>query len=182
MRQDGTLISTWNLDGLASELDRFNLWGGEAQVSLKNLWEYLASYPFLPRLNDENVMIEAIKEGVRRMDAPFGYATGLNANGKYSGLVYRELATAVYFDERSILVRADVAAEQKQVVVDPPPPNPPEPPTWPPVGGGDAVKASKGRKHHRSSGAERATMGERPSMRAGLQRTSRPSSTRSSAS
>ncbi len=119
LRQDGTLIPVWSPDGLLSELDRFNLWGGAAHISLKKLWEYLASYPFLPRLNDETVLIEAVKEGVRRFDAPFGYATGQGGNGDYTGLVFRELASAVYFDDRSLVVQAEAAQAQQERLTPP---------------------------------------------------------------
>lgn len=112
LRSSELLIYNWSPDNLYMELGRYpNLWGENAHLSIKKLWEYLASYCYLPRLFDENVLIEAITDGVKRSDAPFGYATMVDENGKYRGLAFGGPAK-VYFDDNSVIVRPEAAREQ----------------------------------------------------------------------
>lgn len=112
LRSSELLIYSWSPDNLYMELGRYpNLWGENAHLSIRKLWEYLASYCYLPRLYDENVLIEAIADGVARSDAPFGYATMVNAAGNYKGLAFGK-PSRVYFDDSSVIVRPDAAAEQ----------------------------------------------------------------------
>jgi predicted AAA+ superfamily ATPase len=111
LRNDGLLITEWSPDILRMELDN-TIWGEDRgwEVGLKQLWEYLAQYVYLPRLFDREVLVEAVKDGVRRLDAPFAYATGVNEKGYHTGLVFRSTGS-VYFDENSILVHRDHVAE-----------------------------------------------------------------------
>ncbi len=123
LKQDGLLIQEWSPDILRMELDRF-IWGeGKGwQVGLQQLWEYLAKYCYLPRLFDQDVLLAAVRNGVRRFDAPFAYATGVSADGYHTGVVIHA-AGQVFFDERSLLVHPDHVQE--------PPPPPPKPGTGP---------------------------------------------------
>jgi hypothetical protein len=123
LKQDGLLIHEWSPDILRMELDRF-IWGeGKGwSVGLQQLWEYLAKYCYLPRLFDQDVLVEAVRHGVRRIDAPFAYATGISTEGYHTGLVFHA-AGQVFFDDRSLLVHPDHVNE--------PPPPPPKPGTGP---------------------------------------------------
>jgi hypothetical protein len=93
------------------ELDRY-IWSAERgwEVRLKQLWEYLAQYCYLPRLFDQEVLIKAVKDGVSRLDAPFAYATGKNEQSYHTGLVLRQLGQ-VYFDDKSLVIHPDHIAE-----------------------------------------------------------------------
>jgi uncharacterized protein len=84
LKQDGLLITEWSPDMLRMELDRF-IWGeGKGwTVGVKQLWEYLAQYCYLPRLMDQEVLATAVRQGVRRADAPFAYATGVSQAGHH---------------------------------------------------------------------------------------------------
>ncbi len=120
LRQGELLISQWSPDNLSKEMDTFNLWGGNPQVGIKQLWDYFTSYCYLPRLCDQDVLLDAIRDGIGRMDAPFGYATGVTAQGEYKGLAYRA-SSSIYFDGNSVLVRPDAAEHQiiqQQAVID----------------------------------------------------------------
>ncbi len=123
LKQDGLLIHEWSPDILRMELDRF-IWGeGKGwTVGLQQLWEYLAKYCYLPRLFDQDVLLAAVRNGVRRLDAPFAYATGLSPEGYQTGLVFHA-AGQVLFDDQSLLVHPDYILE--------PPPPPPKPGTGP---------------------------------------------------
>jgi hypothetical protein len=112
LKQDGLLIYEWSPDNLRLELDneKHPLWDESGQVGLKQLWEYLAQYCYLPRLFDHEVLIKAVQDGVSRLDAPFGYATGFSEKGHHTGLVFRSMGS-IYFDDQSILVRPDYVVE-----------------------------------------------------------------------
>ncbi len=107
LKNDGLLIYTWSPDILRMELDRF-IWNEARgwEVRLKQLWEYLAQYCYLPRLFDREVLVNAVRDGVGRLDAPVAYATGVNSQGHHTGVVCRGLGQ-IYFDENSLLVHPE---------------------------------------------------------------------------
>lgn len=110
LKSEGLIIPRWSPDNLRMTLNENEiLWRkNEAHLSIRQLWEYLARYCYLPRLYDENVLLDAIKDGVGRLDAPFGYATGLKDDGSYSGLALAKSVT-IYFDGNDLIVRPEVA-------------------------------------------------------------------------
>lgn len=110
LRQNELLIQRWSPDNLRMELDRY-LWRDQDHLNIKQLWEYLARYCYLPRLQNQDVLIEAIKDGVTRADAPFGYATMVGDDGNYKGLVFGDRGS-IYIDDKAVIVRADVASRQ----------------------------------------------------------------------
>jgi predicted AAA+ superfamily ATPase len=111
LRQSEMLISRWSPDNLRMELDKY-LWRDQQHLGLKQLWEYLARYCYLPRLYNEEVLVEAVKDVVSRADAPFGYASMVATDGGYKGLVFGQPTASLYFDDNSVLVRPEVAQEQ----------------------------------------------------------------------
>ncbi|GAB1420700.1 Swt1 family HEPN domain-containing protein [Anaerolineales bacterium] len=115
LRQSELLISRWSPDNLGMELDRY-LWRDQPHLGIKQLWEYLARYCYLPRLCNEEVLREAIGEGVmREHDAPFAYATLVTEDGHYKGLSLGQ-HTSIYFDEQAVIVRPEVAHEQLETM------------------------------------------------------------------
>jgi hypothetical protein len=119
LRQDGLLINEWSPDILRMELERY-IWneGNGWTVGLKQMWEYLAQYCYLPRLFDQDVLLTAVRNGIRRQDAPLAYATGVSDEGYHTGLLYKD-SGQVYFDEQSILIHPDHLK-----IAPPPPPKP----------------------------------------------------------
>ena len=91
LRSGEQLITHWSPDNLRIELDSY-LWRDQPHVGMKQLWDYFARYCYLPRLFDQDVLVEAIRDGVGRLDAPFAYATMVAQDGSYKGLVFRQLA------------------------------------------------------------------------------------------
>lgn len=124
LKNDGLLITTWSPDILRMELDRF-IWSEARgwEVRLKQLWDYLAQYCYLPRLTDREVLVKAVQDGVGRLDAPVAYATGKNAQGQHTGLLLRQLGQ-IYFDDHSLIVHPDHVVE------------PPPEPVYKPAGDG----------------------------------------------
>ena len=69
---------------LRHELDRVPLWRGD-HVGVKQLAEDVAKYLYLPRLRDQEVLVEAIREGVNRITwqtETFAYAEGWDEQTK----------------------------------------------------------------------------------------------------
>jgi hypothetical protein len=114
------------------ELDNY-IWGEEKgwQVGLKQLWDYLAQYVYLPRLDNRDVLLVAVRDGVRRLDAPFAYATGQDAEGYHTGVLFRT-SGQIYFDENSLLIHPEHIREREP---EPGPEPGPEPEPGPAPGG-----------------------------------------------
>lgn len=43
------------------------IWNGNGHLSLKDLWEYLNRYIYLPRVKDRNVLIKAVRSSFGAM-------------------------------------------------------------------------------------------------------------------
>lgn len=99
---------------LRHELDRVPLWRGD-HVGVKQLTEDVAKYLYLPRLRDENVLVEAIREGVTRLtwaSETFAYAAGWDEQRKrYKGLCGGRSFTVIV-DAHSLVVKPEVAEAQ----------------------------------------------------------------------
>jgi hypothetical protein len=83
-------------------------------IDLKRLWEYLTQYLYLPRLKDQNVLLEAVRDGVASTiwADNFAYAEGFDEEkGKYLGL---KAATGITpsISVQSLLVKPDIAQQQ----------------------------------------------------------------------
>jgi predicted AAA+ superfamily ATPase len=122
LRNDGLLIYEWSPDILRMELDKY-IWGEDKswEVGLKQLWEYLAQYCYLPRLFDQEVLIQAVSHGVERFDYPFAYATGKNENGEHTGLVFGRLGT-IYFNANSLIIHPEHVVKPPEIIDFPPVP------------------------------------------------------------
>ena len=134
LRNDGLLINEWSPDILRMELNSY-IWGEDKgwEVGLKQLWEYLAQYVYLPRLDNHNVLLNAVKDGVRRFDAPIAYANTKNAEGYHTGVLYQH-SGPLYFDDQSLLIHPEHLNEEKEEPVIPLPPDEPGPGKPGPVG------------------------------------------------
>ena len=72
MRSDESLLTGFAGTRLRMELDRVPLWQGD-HVSVQQLSEYFASYPYLPRLQGPKVLLDAIRQGGCVADMGTGY-------------------------------------------------------------------------------------------------------------
>ena len=138
VRSDEQLIREWSPALLKMELDRW-LWQDESHIGLKRVWECLATYLYMPRLRNSDVLLAAVREGIRTRE--FGYANSVQDDGKYAGLQFENVTGSIYLDEQSVLVKPDVASRQLLAEPDPEPyppdPSPPVPPE--PTPGPDPV-------------------------------------------
>jgi predicted AAA+ superfamily ATPase len=109
-KNEEILIPKWSPALLKNELDKW-LWTEKSNIVVKQLWDYFASYPYLPRLRDSDVLVDCIEEGLRSRDF-FGYASNVDSNGKYLGLEFGNPGAKVILDNFSVLIKVDLALKQ----------------------------------------------------------------------
>ena len=109
VRNDQQLITKWSPVLLKMELDNW-LWKDKPHISLKRVWECLATYLYLSRLRDSDVLLDTVREGIKTK--AFGYANSIDDTGQYSGLQFGSIDGSIYLEEPSVLVKPDVAAKQ----------------------------------------------------------------------
>jgi predicted AAA+ superfamily ATPase len=101
---------------LRHELDRVPLWRGD-HVGVKQLAEDFATYLYLPRLRDDSVLLDAIRDGLSRLtwqSETFAYADHWDEQKrKYVGLQTGP-GVRLTLDERSLLVKPETALAQMQ--------------------------------------------------------------------
>ena len=102
-------------DNLNRQLEKY-IWGGKAHLSLKDLWEYLNRYIYLPRVRNREVLIRTVQSAIGGMlPGPFAYAERWDAGAdKYAGLaISGSPSAAVVIDAESVIVRPAVAEAQR---------------------------------------------------------------------
>ncbi len=110
LKSNEWLIQGLSPDNLLMELDPLG-WKDMQHLSIKKLWEWLTNYCYLPRLFDRSVLEETIKDGVSRLIPAFAYATGVDKDGKYTGLTLGQSFT-LYIDDKSLIVHPETARVQ----------------------------------------------------------------------
>ena len=132
LRSDEHLVAGFASTRLRMELDRVPLWRGD-HVAIKQLAEDFARYPYLPRLKEPAVLLEAIRDGLKLLTwsrESFAYAESFDdAAGRYRGLRCGELVNISENNLSGLLVRPEVALKQYEAEIAPVPI---------PVGGGIA--------------------------------------------
>ena len=99
---------------LLDVLDKW-IFNGKPHLRLKDVWEYLNRYTYLPRVKDQNVLRQTVQTAIGgMMSGQFAYAESYDEGSKtYEGLaIYQAAQGTVVIDEHSLMVRADIAAEQ----------------------------------------------------------------------
>ena len=124
LRNEELLITSLAGTRLRMELDRIPLWRGN-HVSLKQLAEDFARYPYLPRLADPQVLMEAASNGLDLLtweSDSFAYADSYDeAASRYRGLRCGQHVPAASLEE-GLLVKPQIAREQ--VTAETPTPGP----------------------------------------------------------
>jgi hypothetical protein len=135
------------LDGFLSKY----IWNGKAHLPLKDLWEYLNRYTYLPRVKDKQVLVKAVQSAVANMlPGPFAYAEKWDeAAQQYRGLIIdKNQAAHIVIDADSVIVKPDIAEKHRPAPPTQPTPGPtgsgpkspgpnPQPPQNPPPPSGD---------------------------------------------
>jgi len=114
LRNDELLITAFSATRLRMELDKIPLWRGN-HVSIKQLIEDFARYPYLPRVKSPEVIIDAIMDGLSLLTwstETFAYADLWNEDQKrYLGLRGGS-SIHINLDNDGILVKPNVAMKQ----------------------------------------------------------------------
>ncbi len=107
MLQNEQIITKWAPALLLMELDNV-LWRETDNIAVKKLWEYLCTYCYLPRLANENVLMDAIQTGLNSTEY-FAFASGFDGT-RYIDLKFNQYVGIV---ERSgYLVKVSIAKKQ----------------------------------------------------------------------
>ena len=128
---DEMLVTSMAGTRLRMELDRVPLWQGN-HVAVRQLVDYFARYIYLPRLQQPDVLLGAITDGVSLItwtQDSFAFGDGYDEDKeRYPGL---RAGQGLFINETSagLLVKPDVAQQQMdaETVVDPPTPDPDDP-------------------------------------------------------
>jgi len=111
---DGQLITLFHPTSLRLELDKIPLWRGD-HVSVKQLVEDFASYLYLQRPRDPEVLVNAIREGINSttwQTDTFAFAEGYDEKAeRYLGLRVARVV-AVSAEAPGLLVKPERAAAQ----------------------------------------------------------------------
>ena len=113
LKTDEGLIVQFSATRLRMELDKY-LWKDVEHINLKKLWEYFATYLYLPRLRNSTVLLEAVRDGVGNLTwaEHFAYAELYDEkNSRYVGLRVGQIGMIV-LDSESVLVKLEVANRQ----------------------------------------------------------------------
>jgi hypothetical protein len=108
------LVTSLGPTMLRKYLDEVPLWP-DGHVSVRKLADYFATYIYLPRLADSDVLLNAINAGVALLTWPaesFAFADSFDeATGRYRGLRAGQ-NVAVTADSPGLLVKPDIARRQ----------------------------------------------------------------------
>lgn len=111
---DQSMIPAWSPALLRMELDNW-LWKDKNHIKVRDVWDYLAQYVYLPRLKDEQTFVNAIREGVGSLTWKdfFAYASAVRDDGHYVGLV-TGANPSITLDSASVLVKPEIAQKQQE--------------------------------------------------------------------
>ncbi len=89
------------------------IWHGKPHLSLKDLWEHLNRFPYLPRLKSQDVLVKGVHLAISGMiPGPFAYAEGWDEKSQsYQGLVVEKASETVVvrIDDNSVIVAPESA-------------------------------------------------------------------------
>ena len=108
---DEALLPEIGPERLNRELEKY-IWQDKPHLSLKDLWEYLNRYTYLPRVKNRETLIKSVQAAITGMlPGPFAYAERFNTQtSAYAGLsVEKSVNPLVTIDSESIIIRPDVA-------------------------------------------------------------------------
>lgn len=110
------LITKYSAASLTLSILNDYVWKNANHIDLKTLWKYLTNYLYLPRLKNEQVLLDAIAEGVGKdlcsWQENFAYASGYDeVTEKYLGLQAGQ-PIIPKFSSSDFLVKPEVASAQ----------------------------------------------------------------------
>lgn len=100
---------------LDRELQKY-IWNGKPHLHLKDLWEYLNRYTYLPRVKNRSVLINTVRSAVGGMlPGPFAYADRWDETKQtYLGLsISGAASTQVVIDSDAVIIKPEIAEAQR---------------------------------------------------------------------
>jgi predicted AAA+ superfamily ATPase len=117
LKTDELLVPAFAATRLRMDLDRVPLWRGD-HVTIKQLVDDFARYPYLTRLTGPDVLVTAIREGLPLLTwerESFAYADSLDETvGRYRGLRGGQQVSIAGGDTPGLLVKPEVARRQME--------------------------------------------------------------------
>jgi uncharacterized protein len=113
LKNEGTLVSELGGTTLRHHLDT-HLWKEKNHVSVGQLAEWFPRYLYLPRVVAREVIVSAVRDGLRQLNVADTFAMAAGYDGtmkRYTGLQLRAPSGAV-IENSTLLVKADVAKRQ----------------------------------------------------------------------
>ncbi|MBB6190869.1 hypothetical protein FHS51_001089 [Sphingobium wenxiniae] len=123
---------------LDRELQKY-IWNGKSHLHLKDLWEYLNRYTYMPRIKNREVLAKTVQAAVGGMlPGPFAYAERWDeAKKTYAGLAIDHAGGAqIVIDSESVIIQPDVAEANRPKPAVVPEGGGAAPGTTPPIPGG----------------------------------------------
>lgn len=113
LTSDENLMPEYGSDRLKLDLERYNLWQGKSHIQVKQLVELFATYPYLPRLKNQECLTKAIEKAFGSLICDgFAYASAYSEDiNKYLGLVTTG-GTAITPSISGFLVKSEIAQAQ----------------------------------------------------------------------
>ncbi|MGH3675761.1 MAG: hypothetical protein ACRDU5_08505 [Mycobacterium sp.] len=121
---DEALLSQLGPGRLRKALDQFGLWRAQDHVEIKQLQTDFATYLYLPRLRDRQLLIDAVRSAINQLVCDhFAYADGFE-EARYVGLVATGGGGTV-IDLSGLIVKPEISLAQieRERGVSPPPPS-----------------------------------------------------------
>jgi predicted AAA+ superfamily ATPase len=120
LRSDELLITGFAATRLRMELDRVPLWRGD-HVEIRELVEDFARYLYLPRLQEPEVLVQAIREGLGLLTwnpETFAYADSYDDTlDRYRGLRCGDRVALTHGFDSGLLVRSEKAFKQQETEI-----------------------------------------------------------------
>jgi hypothetical protein len=107
------LIVKYSAARLRIDLDKY-LWKDVSHINIKKLWDFFATYPYLSRLKDSQVLLTTIQEGVSNFDLESNFAYAESWDEKkhtYLNLKARESCSLI-MDNKTLLVKPEQVQKQ----------------------------------------------------------------------
>lgn len=97
---------------LDRELQKY-IWNGKPHLNLRDIWEYLNRYTYLPRIKDRSVLVKSVQAAIGGMvPGPFAYAERWDqAASAYEGLVIDNASNAIVVVDSDSVIVAPATAE-----------------------------------------------------------------------
>ena len=117
---DDALMIELGPQRLNRELEKY-IWHDHPHLSLRDIWEYLNRYTYLPRIKDRSVLINTVSTAISgTVPSAFAYAERHDeANGYISLATSNSGGVQVVIDDESVLVRPEIAEAQQKKAADP---------------------------------------------------------------